>query len=205
MVNASRRALVGAFVALLAPSVALAQLSTTRGLSLGVHLQGTSLTVKESNETNSGGGLGLRVGYGFNRIVTGFLHVDGAQIDVPTGGTVLGQWNLAHAEIGARFHFANSNRRFVPYLEGAAGARAVSVSNASISGSSNSEDISFNGGAVTFGAGMSTFFKKRAAFDVSLKWTGGTFSEVDLGDISVRNLDIEASSFRFGVGLIFWP
>ena len=47
--------------------------------------------------------------------------------------------------------------------------------------------------------------KKRAAFEVSLKWTGGTFSEVDLGDIAVRNLDIDATSFRFGIGLIVWP
>ncbi len=204
MMKASRL-LVAALVPLLAPSMASAQLSTTRGLSLGVHVQGTSLKVEDANETNSGGGLGLRVGYGFNRIVTGFIHVDGAQIDVASGGTITGKWNLGHGEIGARFHFANSNRRLVPYLEGAAGARVVTVSEATVSGSPDVEDISFNGGAVTFGAGLSTFFKKRAAFDVSLKWTGGTFSEVDLGDIAVRNLDIDATSFRFGIGLIFWP
>lgn len=204
MMKASRL-LVAALVPFLAPSMASAQLSTTRGLSLGVHLQGTSLKVEDANETNSGGGLGLRVGYGFNRIVTGFIHVDGAQIDVASGGAITGTWNLAHGEIGARFHFANSNRRLVPYLEGSAGARVVTVSDATVAGSSDTEDISFNGGAVTFGAGLSTHFKKRAAFDVSLKWTGGKFSEVDLGDIAVRNLDIDATSFRFGIGLIFWP
>ncbi|MCC6242519.1 MAG: outer membrane beta-barrel protein [Gemmatimonadaceae bacterium] len=205
MVNTFRRARAVAALAMVVPSMAAAQLSTTRGLSLGIHLQGTSLKIEDENETNSGGGLGIRVGYGFNRIVTGFIHLDGAQIDVPSAGTVQGQWNLAHAELGARFHFANSNRRLVPYLEGSAGARVVTVSDATVPGSSDAEDISFNGGAVTFGAGLSTFFKKRAAFDVSLKWTGGTFSEVDLGSVAVRNLDIDASSFRFGIGLIFWP
>ena len=204
MMKASRL-LVAALVPLLAPSMASAQRSTTRGLSLGVHVQGTSLTVEDADESSGGAGLGLRLGYGFNRIVTGFIHVDGAQIDVASGGTITGTWNLGHAEVGARFHFANSNRRLVPYLEGSAGARVVSVSDATVSGSSDTENISFNGGAVTFGAGLSTHLTKRAAFDVSLKWTGGTFSEVDLGAVAVRNLDIDASSFRFGIGMIFWP
>lgn len=194
---------MGAVALLLVPQAASAQLSTTRGLSLGVHLQGTSLTV-EDGDANSGGGLGLRVGYGFNRIVTGFLHLDGSQIEVGTDGSVAGDWNLAHAEIGARFHFANSLRRWVPYLEGSVGARAVTVKDASVNGTSE-DDVSFNGGAITFGAGLSTFFSKRAAFDVSMKWTGGTFTEIDLGSVALRNLDIDASSFRFGLGVIFWP
>ena len=194
---------ISAVALLLSPPEASAQLSTTRGLSLGVHLQGTSLTV-EDGEASSGGGLGIRAGYGFNRIVTGFLHLDGSQIEVGNDGSVAGDWNLAHAEIGARFHFANSLRRWVPYLEGSVGARVVTVKDASVNGTSEDE-VSFNGGAVTFGAGLSTFFSKRAALDVSLKWTGGTFTEIDLGAVALRNLDIDASSFRFGLGVIFWP
>ena len=194
-------ALAGALAASASP--ALSQLSTTRGWSFGAHLQGTSLT-PEGGTNSSGGGLGIRAGYGFNRIVTGFVHVDGSQIDITEGGSIVGSWNLAHAELGARFHFANSLRRWVPYLETSVGARAVEVRDAEFAGES-AGNVTFNGGAFTVGTGLSTYFKPSLAFDVSLKWTGGKFTEIDLGDIVQRNIDIDAASFRFGLGLIWWP
>jgi len=194
-------ALAGALAASASP--ALSQLSTTRGWSFGAHVQGTSLT-PEGGTNSSGGGLGIRAGYGFNRIVTGFVHVDGSQIDITEGGSIVGSWNLAHAELGARFHFANSLRRWVPYLETSVGARAVEVRDAEFAGES-AGNVTFNGGAFTVGTGLSTYFKPSLAFDVSLKWTGGKFTEIDLGDIVQRNIDIDAASFRFGLGLIWWP
>ncbi len=188
---------------LLAPAAASAQASTTRGLSLGAHLMGTSLTV-ENGDAVGGGGFGLRLGYGFNRIVTGFVHVDGSRIDLESGSTIVGQWDLAHAEVGARFHFANSLRRWVPYLEASAGGRSVSVSDASVNGEAAGK-ISFSGGAVTFGGGLSTYLTRKVALDLSLKFTGGEFTKVDVGNLSVNSLDIDAASFRFGVGFVWWP
>jgi opacity protein-like surface antigen len=180
-----------------------AQRSTSRGLSLGLHVQGVSLEV-ENGDARSGGGLGARVGYGFNRIVTGFIHVDGAQIDIPEGSDITGTWSMAHAEIGARFHFANSLRRWVPYLETSIGGRAVTVDDAIVNDTTVNK-VSFNGGSFTLGGGLSVFFKKSVALDVSLKLTGGTFNEVDFGSVALRNIDIDASSARFGVGVIWWP
>ena len=148
--------------------------------------------------------MGFRAGYGFNRIVTGFVEFDGSQIDVQKSAPIFGSWQLAHAEVGARFHFASSLRRWVPYVETSVGARAVKVLDARV----NSQDagtVSFNGGAFTLGTGLSAYFKPTLAFDVSLKWTGGRFTEVDLGDVALQNLDIEAASVRFGVGLVWWP
>lgn len=192
-----------ALLLLAAPATALAQQSTTRGLSLGAHLQATSLTVEDDDPSN-GGGLGIRVGYGFNRIVTGFVQLDGSTVTIENGGTIVGDWALAHAEVGARFHFANSLRRWVPYLEVAAGGRSVSVSDASVNGQ-RVDDVSFSGGAFTLGGGLSTYLTRKVALDVSLKFTGGTFDKVDLGNVSVNNLDIDATSFRFGVGFVWWP
>jgi opacity protein-like surface antigen len=188
---------------LLLPAAATAQLSTSRGWSLGAHLQGTSLTV-EGSDASSGGGLGLRLGYGFNRIVTGFVHIDGSEIDVISGSAVSGAWTLAHAEVGARFHFANSLRRWVPYLETSVGGRSVSIEDAVVDGEELGK-VSFNGAAFTVGAGLSTFLTRRLALDASMKWTGGEFTEVDVGSLSQRDLDIDAASFRFGVGFIWWP
>jgi Outer membrane protein beta-barrel domain len=194
-------AAVAAF--LLAPALSLAQGSTTRGLSLGAHLMGTSLEV-ENGDRSAGGGFGLRVGYGFNRIVTGFVHIDGSRVEVEEGQRVGGEWDLAHAEVGARFHFANSLRRWVPYLEVSAGGRSVSVAEAQVNGQP-AGDLSFSGGAVTFGGGLSAYFTRKLALDVSLKLTGGTFNKVDVGPLSVNNLDIDAASARFGVGFTWWP
>lgn len=193
--------LVGAIAASASP--ALSQRSTTRGWSFGAHVQATSLT-PEGGTTSSGGGLGIRAGYGFNRIVTGFVHVDGSQIDITEGGSIVGSWNLAHAELGARFHFANSLRRWVPYVETSVGARAVEVRDAEFAGKSVG-NVTFNGGAFTVGTGLSTYLKPSLAFDVSLKWTGGKFTEIDLGNVVQKNLDIEATSVRFGLGMIWWP
>jgi opacity protein-like surface antigen len=190
-------------VLLITPAVVTAQQSTTRGLSVGAHLQATSLTV-EADDPSNGGGLGLRLGYGFNRIVTGFVQLDGSTITIENGSTIVGDWALAHAEVGARFHFANSLRRWVPYLEVSAGPRAVSVGDASVNGQTV-DDVTFSGGGFTMGGGLSTYLTRKVALDVSLKFTSGTFNKVDLGSVSINNIDIDATSFRFGVGFVWWP
>lgn len=194
---------LGAVLVAGVPTLAVAQQSTTRGLSLGVQAVGTSLTV-ENGDQNGGGGLGLRVGYGFNRIVTGYVAIDGSQVDIPDGSTILGKWSMAHAEVGARFHFANSLRRWVPYLETAVGGRSVSVNDATVN-SQPAGKVTFSGGAFTVGGGLSAYFTRKVAFDASLRWTSGQFTKVDLGSVSLNNLDIDAKSFRLGIGLVWWP
>ena len=170
---------------------------------MGAILEGTSLEV-EGGDASSGGALGLRVGYGFNRIVTGFVHVDGGLIDVSEGAALSGKWSLSHGEIGARFHFANSLRRVVPFLETSVGGRVVTVEDARSNGTSAGK-VNFNGGAFTLGGGLAAYFNPSLALDVGVKFTSGKFTEVDLGNVAVRNLDIDAKSFRFGVGLVWWP
>lgn len=195
--------LLQSIAALTFTATANAQRSTTRGVSLGAALQGTSLEV-EGGDASSGGGLGLRVGYGFNRIVTGFVSIDGGEIDVNDKAALSGDWSLGHGEIGARFHFANSLRRVVPWLETSIGVRVVSVEHARANGT-DAGKVTFNGGAFTLGGGLSTYLKPGLALDVGLRFTNGKFTEIDLGNVAVRNLDIDAKSVRFGVGLVWWP
>jgi opacity protein-like surface antigen len=184
------------------PGTAAAQSSTTRGLSLALYLQGASLSVENADPAGGGGG-GLRVGYGFNRIVTGFIRFDGSKIDVDDA-TVEGEWSLGHAEIGARFHFANSLRRWVPWLEASAGARAVSVEDAVVEGD-EAADVSFNGTAFSVGGGLDFYMSQNWALDVGLAWTGGEFNEIEVGAVSVSGFDIDAQSFRFNLGVAWWP
>ena len=188
---------------LVAPQAAEAQVSTTRGWSFGLYLQGSALTV-ENSDPGGGGGGGLRVGYGINRTVTLFVRGDGSQTDVEDA-SIEGQWTLGHGEVGARFHFANSLRRVVPFLEVAAGARAVTVDAARIDGEDQDESITFNGGAFSVGGGMGVYFNESWALDMGLAWTSGEFTEIEAGPITLGGLDIDATSFRFNLGVVWWP
>jgi len=179
------------------------QKSTTRGLNLGVHLQGASLSVEDA-DSDGGGGLGFRIGYGINRIITLYLEADGVSVDSKNADLFQGTWTLGHADLGARFHFANTLRSWVPYLEVAVGARGASIDDAEADGEELG-DVSFSGGSFSFGGGIYAYFSRTLALDVGLKVSGGEFTEVDLGPISLNNLDIDANSTRFKVGIVWWP
>lgn len=188
----------------LASTPASAQKSTTRGFNIGAHLQGASLRVEGDEEDEAGGGgLGARVGYGFNRKLTGYLEVDGIVFDVENPD-LEGEWAMAHVDLGLRYNFANSLNRWVPFLEGALGARAVAVEDARSEGE-NVGEVTFSGGAFSVGGGVSFFTSEKFALETLVKFSAGTFEQIDIGDVSIRNLDIEASSFRFKIGISWWP
>lgn len=199
---ALRAALLAALAAGTAAAPAVAQRSTTRGFTVGAHLQGASLKV-EDDDPSGGGGAGVRVGYGFNRNFTGYIEADGITFDVdnPDFG---GEWSMAHVDLGVRYNFANSLRRWIPFLEAAIGGRAVRLEDATVEGNPAGE-LNFSGGALSVGGGVSFFVREKLAIETLLKFTGGTFERVDVGNISVNDLDIDASSFRFKLGVAWWP
>jgi hypothetical protein len=207
--SAFRAVVLAAFAVGTAVSPVSAQRSTTRGFTVGAHLQGASLDVQnddandDDGDPSSGGGFGLRVGYGFNRHFTGYIETDAIVFDVenPDFG---GYWSMVHFDLGLRYNFANSQRRWVPFVEGALGARAVQVDDAVVNGDSVGE-LNFSGGAGSLGGGISFFPIEKLAIETLVKFTGGTFERVDVGNVSVNGLDIEASSFRFKIGVAWWP
>jgi hypothetical protein len=190
-------------LALAVASPASAQKSTTRGLNLGVHLQAATLSVQDG-EADGGGGMGVRIGYGLNRIVTLYFEADGVAVESEGSDEFRGTWALAHFDIGGRFHFANTLRSWVPYLEVAVGGRGASVKDVEANGQVL-EDVSFTGGSFSVGGGINVYFSQTLYLDVGLKLSGGTFTEVDLGAISLNNLDLDANSTRFKVGIVWWP
>lgn len=179
------------------------QKSTTRGLNLGFHLQAASLSVQDS-DAEGGGGAGFRVGYGFNRIVTLYFELDGITVDSKNANDFEGTWALAHGDLGVRFHLANALRAWVPYLDVAVGGRGASVSGVTSNGVEVG-DVNFSGGSFSVGGGIYVYFSRTFGMDVGLKVSNGTFDEVDLGAVSLKNLDIDATSTRFKVGIVWWP
>ncbi|MGH7447520.1 MAG: hypothetical protein ACRELT_08160, partial [Longimicrobiales bacterium] len=139
----------------------------------------------------------------FNRNFTGYVEADGITFDVdnPDFG---GEWSMAHLDLGVRYNFANSLRRWVPFLDAAIGARAVRLEDATVEGDSVGE-LNFSGGALSVGGGVSFFVSETFAIETLVKFTGGKFEQVDVGNVSFNDLDIEASSLRFKIGLAWWP
>jgi hypothetical protein len=203
-----RRTLRGCSLAivglLLAQAQATAQESTTRGFNVGLHMSGQGLNVENDDENRGAGGAGLVVGYGFNRIIEAFLQIDGAQFDVENAA-VEGDWTMAHLDLGARFHFANSLRSWVPYLLAAFSGRAVSVKDGRLNQTTQAEEITFSGGAFTLGGGIMFYFNESWAADLQLLGSGGRFTEVRADDVTFGNQDIDASSGRFNLGVSWWP
>lgn len=185
-----------------APAGAHAQESTTRGFNLGLHLSAASLEVEDGNRNNAGG-LGLIFGYGLNRNFELFIQLDGAEFDVDDS-QVTGQWTMGHVDLGVRYHFANSLRSWVPYLQAALSGRAVGVDNAVVQGNPET-DVDFFGGAFTFGGGIMFYFNQTLAADLQLLWSGGQFTEVKVDNVTVSGLEIDAQSSRLNLGISWWP
>ena len=180
-----------------------AQSSTTRGFNAGIHFTGSSLVVESSDRYNAGGA-GLWLGYGFNRTVELFVQADGTKFDV-NDAVVTGDWTMGHADLGVRFHFANSLRSWVPYLQAAVTGRAVEVQNGEVNNVAQADNVSMVGGGITLGGGIVFYFNESLGVDLQLLWTGGTFTTIEAGNVSFNNLDLEAQSTRFNIGLSWWP
>ena len=186
----------------LGPTSSSAQESTTRGFNVGLHISAASLDLEDGDRHNAGGA-GLVVGYGINRTIEIFLQLDGAEFDVDDT-EVQGTWAMGHADLGVRFHFANSLRRWVPYLQAALGGRAVGVDDATVQGQPQT-DVGFYGGAFTVGGGIMVYFNQTLAADLHLLWSGGDFTEIQVDNVTVSGLEIEAQSSRLNIGISWWP
>ena len=184
------------------PARIAAQESTTRGFMLGAHLSGASLTPEDGDRSNAGGG-GIYFGYGFNRTIQLFLQIDGAEFDVEDA-EVQGTWTMGHGDLGVRFHFANSLRSWVPYLQAALSARGVAVDDAVIAGSPE-RDVGFYGGALSIGGGIMFYFNETLAADLQLIGSGGRFERIKIDNVTIDGLDFDATSARVNIGIAWWP
>jgi hypothetical protein len=186
-------------LALLAAGAASAQPANTSGLFVQLALDGQSLNFNEDDfdETDDGGGLALRAGYGVSRVVTLYLGASGARVDGETNGVINDEYDWAAGEIGARFNLLPS-ARLVPYLDVALRGVAATYDEA---------DLEFRGGGIALGGGASYFVSPTVALDAALRIGGGGFEEVQLGGLSA---DIDPDDFGYGegrlsLGVTFYP
>ena len=208
MLNPSRSAIFSSTLCLLGLMAWTAaplsgQESTTRGLNLGFHLQGATLSI-DDGKAEGGGGAGIRIGYGINRIVTLFFEADGVSVESDESDVFQGTWALGHGDLGVRFHFANSLRSWVPYLDVAVGGRFAGLKDFTVE-DTEYPDAEISGGAFSFGGGIYFYFSQTFSMDIGVKFSGGEFTDVKVGNLTAGGFDIDASSTRFKVGVVWWP
>lgn len=164
----------------------------TSGVQLGAYLSGTGATYDGSDETDSGSGLTLRLGYGFNERISIYAAGTGASMEQ-------GDYTLGHFDVGARFLVSQARLR--PYLQAAYTGRAASID---IGG----ETLDIRGAGPSIGGGIEYAFGRAAALDVGLNYSLGSYSEGRLGGGEWEDFgseDLSSTSARVDIGLIWRP
>ena len=202
---------------MLASSTVSAQSSDvvkTKGLMLGLHLNGSSIAFEDEDvpnakkERDSGAGAGAQVGWGFTKWFMLYAGADAAKIEIKgvTGlddDDIGGDYTLIHGDIGARFSFPSPNHGFAPYVNVALTTR---VATAEI----QNEDVSLSGNGVSFGGGLMYFFNPKIALDLGLQVSTGKFTEIEAGgvklDLDELGVDLKnTNSARVNIGVKFFP
>jgi len=94
--------------------------TNTSGLMLGLAFDASSIRSDDLNSrTESGPGVAGMIGWGITKNIAIALDASGAQIS-----SVDGNYNLGHADIGARWHFVNRTA-FVPFVDVGYAGRAL--------------------------------------------------------------------------------
>ena len=209
--------------ALLSTSTATAQnasaasdVEKTKGLMVGLHLNGTTISFQDQNGASastkthreSGGGAGAQAGWGFTKWLMVYAGVDAARVDIEDMpgvevGTAEPNYTLLHGDIGVRFSFPNPTHGFEPYLNAAYTARGAIAQ-------FENEDVSISGDGVSVGAGLQYFFNPKWALDVGLQLSTGDFTNVEFKgvkvDLNELGVDIKTTnSARLNVGMKFYP
>lgn len=199
-----KRLILTALSALFLPASLVAQASSapTRGFFAGLALHGTAIKIEDvSDSRESGGGATLKLGYGFTNLFS--LYIEGSAASLDTGDDE--DLVLSHFDLGARFSFNTASGALVPYAHVAVTGRAGRWDDVQFAGSGSSNELEISGAGLTLGGGLLIFFAPQWAFDANLAFTGGEFSSIRYGNVTVDGFEIDATSTRFNVGVSWHP
>lgn len=169
----------------------------TEGFQIGLGLNGSAIQSDDlSDETESGGGLFFRIGYGFTPSLTVFAGGAGASMND-------GEYGLGQFDLGLRLHFPRGSS-WVPFVEGAVTGRALVIDSSDLG---TQDDLEVSGIGFTGGGGLDYYLNRSLSLGVELAWTFGDFTDAKMGGESVDLGDesFGATTSRFNLGLTWWP
>ena len=177
--------------------------TNTSGLMVGLSFDAASIRSDDLNSrTESGPGIAGMIGWGITKNIALALDASGAQIS-----SVDGNYNLGHADIGARWHFVNRTA-FVPFVDVGYAGRALMKRNVTLTdalGNTSTGTLTYMGTGVSYGGGLEYFITPGIAFGGAFRWTTGSFSQVRFENLTVEDLKLSASSARFNMGFTWYP
>ena len=192
-------ALVAASVSAAAQSNA--SRSTTQGLMLDLHLNGSSIKVEDGSNEN-GGGIGARMGWGFTPRISAYLGYDRASIK-SADSQMADKYALGQMDLGLQYNFANNGRAWRPFVEAAATRRAMS---AEVDFGGSTSDVSMYGYGMTLGGGIKYHFSAPWALSTGLNYTFGSFTKGSMnGQSSDLDPALSARGARLNVGMSWHP
>lgn len=174
--------------------------SSTRGFNLGLSLSSAAAVVEDADEADSGGGLSLHAGYGFNDNVSVFTRLSAAAIQ--SEGFEDDQYALAHFDLGLRYSFAGPGSALRPFVQGAYSGRGMSMD----LGSEGQLDMRGNG--FTGGVGLEYFVSPRLAIEGSFSYTAGELNEGRLDGsewVDLEDASMDLGSGRLDLGISWHP
>ena len=179
-------------------SVAQAQNVLTQGFSLGLDV--SYVNQKLEDESGSGIGGGLRLGYGFGKTFQPYINLSTSKIDVDGG-----DYGLGHFDIGTRINLPRANSRLVPYADLAISVRAIGadIENDPDLGSGEFEAT---GTGFTLGGGVQYFMNSKWAFDGGLQYTIGKYGDAQWDGQDIAGFpDVDGNALRLNVGFSWFP
>jgi len=170
--------------------------SRSAGFYLGLGLEGDGMVANESGSTTeSGGGVGLVLGYGFSKRFSLYGELSGATMQTADAS---GNYALAHVDLGTRVHFRAGPNALVPFLQLGLTGRAVAADFGDFSASAN-------GGGISFGGGLNAHISPSAGFSAAVTWTYGNFDQVQVGNWTYSGYSINMTSARLHLGMVWFP
>jgi hypothetical protein len=196
--------LVAAIVVALAPVSARAQKSNTQGFMANLHLSGASITPPkvegEDNETGSGGGAGVRLGWGFSPNFTIYADLDAAKV---TFDKTDGDFALAHIDFAVSYNFLSSSRKLRPYVE--VGYSVIALGATLKNPGSPDADYVQGGGGWVAGGGINYFFSRSAALNLGLDIGSAKFEDAEIDKTKIADTGGNATTARINLGLTWYP
>lgn len=180
-----------------------ARLNAT-GFGVGAHLIGGGIRPYDADDENDeGGGLGLRLSYGFTRAVAVYLQADGLRVESDAED----EYDLGFVDLGVRLSL-NGGGRWAPYFDGALTAAGTRLDQdvTEPDGGGDVGDLEYAGGGLTLGGGTQLFVSRTLAVDAALRFTFGAFGEGAQGDDEIEPFDdIDFAGSRLNLGVSWYP
>jgi len=161
----------------------------TNGLYLGASLLGTAWNTPDSDvDSESGGGIGLKLGYNFNTNIAAFFSVDGSVINPEQGE----DYALAHADLGIEGRLGNYDGKLRPFAR-------LSYLGMSAQSDENAGDFEINGTGIGLGGGLYYFATNNFALELGYTHSWVNINEVKVGSSSA-DVDEDARTGRLSLG-----